>query len=232
MHDDRPVWVTIPTIGHSELLIPLVNEIERDRGVSKVLLTVNQEKYVEPIRDFFRFAEPFVEIVETWPQGKSLYHGWNTSIEMARSSDAWLAVFNDDIRLTSPEAVSHAAWLLSRNPEFAVVGLNWLETPQQTPRDAVPLGVVHGSYRHHGVGGFAWVCDPHKVTFVPDDFVWWYGDDHVFLSAERDGHKLGIASHAHVEHVHALTANSGEQNWTHDAIPADTDAFHRIWPGR
>lgn len=231
MTDDRPIWVTIPTIGHSELLLPLLRDLERDRGICKILLTVNLEEYVEPLTDFFK-DEYAPEVVETWQLGKSLYHGWNAAIQRARDANAWLAVLNDDIRLFRQDAISYTALLLDRNPEYAIIGLNWLQAPESTPRDAIPVGQVHGSYRHHGVGGFAWVCDPHKVALVPDDFVWWYGDDHLMLSAEQDGHRIGIASHAHVEHVNALTANSGEQNWTHEAIPNDHMAFQRLWPGR
>lgn len=213
------------------MLIPLVNELERDRFIDKIILTVNLEEYVDPIKDFFRFGEPNIEIVETWPQGKSLYHGWNTSIEMARKENAWLAVFNDDIRLLEPLAISRVSGLLASDPSYAIVGLNWLEPPESTDPSARPLRQVHGSYRHHGVGGFAWVCDPHKVSLVPDDLVWWYGDDHIFLSAERDGHKIGIANHVHVEHANGLTSMTSSQGWIHDAIAEDHLVFQRIWPG-
>lgn len=232
MLNDRPLWVTIPTIGASPLLIPLVNELERDRRIDRILLTVNLVEFVEPIQAFFRFGAPSIEIVETWPLGKSLHHGWNTSIEAAQKEDAWLAVLNDDIRLLEPLAISHVAGLLAEHPAYAIAGLNWQESPEKTDPGAKPLRTVSGSYRHHGVGGFAWVCDPHKVEQVPEDLVWWYGDDHIFLSAERDGHKLGIASHVHVEHGHAYTANSGDHNWTREAIPGDYEAFRRIWPGK
>lgn len=232
MLNNRPIWVTVPTIGYSPYLIPLINEVERDWAVDKVLLTVNQEKYVEPVQDFFRFGEPNIEVLETWPQGVSLHHGWNTAIEMARKENAWLAVLNDDIRLLRPGAISHVSGLLADNPSYAIVGLNWQEPPESTRPGAPPLRQVHGSYRHHGVGGFAWVCDPHKVALVPDDFVWWYGDDHIFLSAERDGHRIGIASHAHVEHVSGLTAHSGSESWIHEAVAKDVVAFQRIWPGQ
>ncbi len=231
MLNNRPVWVTIPTIGYSPLLIPLINEIERDRTVDKILLTVNLEEYVEPIQDFFRFGEPTIEVLETWPQGKSLHHGWNTAIELARKDDAWLAVFNDDIRLLTPYAVSQVAGLLADNPAYAIAGLNY-QGPESASNGARPLRQTHGTYRHGGVGGWAWVCDPHKVDIVPDDLVWWYGDDHLVLSAERDGHRVGIASHVHVEHVNELTASSGEQDWTHDAKVQDHVAFQRLWPGR
>lgn len=232
MIEDRPVWVTIPTIGYSELLIPLINTIERDRAVDKILLTVNLEEYVEPVEHFFRFGAPGIEVLETWPQGKSLHHGWNTSIELARKENAWLAVLNDDIRLLEPDAISYVSRLLADNPAYAIAGLNWQEPPESTRPGAHPLRQVHGSYRHHGVGGFAWVCDPHKVSLVPDDLVWWYGDDHIFLSAERDGHLIGIATHVHVEHSHAHTAGSGTQDWIHDAVANDQVAFQRIWPGK
>ena len=232
MTNERPLWVTIPTIGQSEHLVPLLREIEQDDAVDKIILTVNLQEYVAPLRMFFNNARPKIEVVQCWRRGKSLHHGWNFAIEYARKFDAQLAVLNDDISLSEPRAISQVAGLLAEYPSYAIVGLNWQETPESTSPSARPLRAVHGSYRHHGVGGFAWVCDPHKVSLVPDDFVWWYGDDHIFLSAERDGHKIGIASHVHVEHVNALTANSGDHNWTHEAISGDTDAFRRIWPGQ
>lgn len=232
MIGDRPLWATIPTIGYSPFLIPLINEIERDRAVDKILLTVNIESYVEPIQDFFRFGEPTIEVIETWPQGKSLHHGWNTSIELARKENAFLAVLNDDIRLLEPNAISTVAGLLANNPSYAIVGLNWQDSPESASNGARPLRQTHGTYRHGGVGGWAWVCDPHKIETVPEDLVWWYGDDHIVLAAERDGHQIGIATYVHVEHVNELTANSGEQNWTHDAKEQDYVAFRRIWPGK
>lgn len=226
----RPILVEIPTIGYSHYLIPLVNALEADRGVDQILLTVNLEEYVEPIQEFFRFGEPEIEVVETWPQGISLYKGWNLAVERARDANAWLAVLNDDIRLFEPNAISQVAGLLAENPAYAIVGLNWLEAPESTPPGARPLRQVHGSYRCHGVGGFAWVCDPHKVDTVPNDLVWWYGDDHIFLSAEKAGYRLGIATHVHVEHANELTASSGEQDWTHEAKVHDHEHFKRIWP--
>lgn len=231
----RPIWVTIPTIGHSELLIPLLRDLEQDRYVNKILLTVNLEEYVEPLQNFFRPLyedddNPLIEIVPTWERGKSLHHGWNAAIHRARDANAWLAVLNDDIRLVEPLAMSSVARHMGYEPDYAVVGLNWLETAEETQRNARPIGEVHGTYRNHGVGGFAWVCDPHKVTTVPDSLVWWYGDDHIVLSAEKVGHKVGIASHVHVEHAHALTANSGEHDWVNAAIESDVEVFRRLWP--
>lgn len=230
MLGERPVWVTIPTIGYSHYLIPLVNELERDRAIDQILLTVNREEYVESIQDFFRFAEPTVEVIETWPLGISIHHGWNTSIELARKENAWLAVLNDDIRLLTPNAISQVAGILANNPSYAIVGLNWHGTPESANPSARPLRQTHGTYRHGGVGGWAWVCDPHKIETVPDDFVWWYGDDHIVLAAERDGHLVGIANHIKVEHFNEYTAESEGHEWTQSAKIRDHEAFQRIWP--
>lgn len=232
MIEDRQVWVTIPTIGYSDLLVPLINTLESDKSIDKILITVNQEKYIDEVNEQFKYAEPNIEIVETWCMGVSIYHGWNTSIELARQNDAWLAVLNDDIRLLEEDAVSRAIRALACDKSYAIVGLNWSEPPHSTKRGANQLRQVHGSYRNHGVGGFAWVCDPHKVGKVPDDFVWWYGDDHLFLDAEEYGYKVGIARHAHVEHANELTANSARQEWTHYAKIEDAKAFGRLWPGK
>jgi hypothetical protein len=229
---DRPVWVTIPTIGYSELLIPLVNELERDLKIDKIILTVNREEYVEPVRSIFQFAEPTVEIIETWPQGMSLHHGWNYSIEMARKENAWLAVLNDDIRLLGPNYISYVAGLLAGNPRYAILGLEWLENPGSAKGGARPLRKVSGSYRHCGVGGFAWVCDPHKVVLVPEDYIWWYGDDHIFFSAEKAKYRLGIATQAGVEHVNSMTSRGVASEWTEEARANDTEVFRRIWPGK
>ncbi len=224
----RPIWVTIPTVGYSPLLVPLINALEQDRAVDKIILTINLEEFVDPIKDFFRFGPPEIEILETWPQGRSIYHGWNTAIEMAKEDDAHLAVLNDDIRLLTPNAISHVAGLLTDSPSYAIAGLNWMESPESIKPGARPLRQVHGSYRHHGVGGFAWVCDPHKIVQVPKDFTWWYGDDHIFMSAEKDGHSIGIATNVPVEHVNELTAS--EHDWAQEAKGHDHKAFARIWP--
>jgi hypothetical protein len=230
MLNNRPLWVTIPTIGHSPLLIPLVNELEKDRAIDKIVLTVNLEEYVEPIQDFFRFGGPTIEVWETWQLGKSLYHGWNTAIEAARKEDAFLAVLNDDIRLFEDYAVSRVAQLLADHSSYAVVGLNWQDSPDQREAPS-QLRRVHGSYRHHGVGGFAWVCDPHKVDTIPQDIVHWGGDDFIFLRAEGSGHNVGIANHVHVEHP-APETTSVTQPWTYEARGNDRKVFERYFPGK
>jgi hypothetical protein len=227
MLNDRPLWVTIPTIGYSGHLIPLLQHLERDKEIDKILLTVNLAEYVEVIEDFFHICEPKIEVIDTSEQGVSLHHGWNTAIERAREANAWLAVLNDDIELMTPNAISHAARLLDDDPTYAIVGLDWHDPAGSS---FPPIRQTHGTYRHGGIGGWAWVCDPHKVTLVPDDFVWWYGDDHIVFSAERDGHKVGIAAHIHVKHVNELTAAS--QEWTHEAKAQDAEAFRRIWPNK
>lgn len=220
--------MTIPTIGHSPLLIPLVNEIEKDRAVDRILLTVNLEEYVGPVREFFRFGEPHIEIIETWSQGKSLYHGWNTALDLAEKEDAYLAVLNDDIRLFEPNAISHAAQLLETHPKYAIIGLNWQDAPSSPP--AGRIRKVNGSYRHYGVGGFAWVCDPHKMSRVPDDIVHWCGDDFLFYRARDAGHYLGIANNIHVEHP-APETTSVTQPWTFEVRGNDREAFEAYYPG-
>lgn len=220
----------VPTIGHSELLIPLVNALEQDRAVDKILLTVNLEECVDPVRDFFHLGEPTIEIVETWQSGKSIHLGWNYGIEHARKTESYLAVLNDDIRLFEPNAISHVAGLLAENPSYAVIGLNGHEAPEATKPGAEALRRVHGSYRHHGVWGCAWACDPHKIETVPDDLVHWGGDDFIFFRAMDAGHSLGIANHVHVEHPHPETTAS-TQPWTHEARVKDREAFEKYYPG-
>lgn len=231
MIEERPVWVTIPTIGYSPLLIPLVNELERDSRIDRILLTVNLQEYVEPVKEFFRFAEPNIKVLETWPQGRSIHYGWNLSMIMAQEANAWLAVLNDDIHLFEPNAISTVARLMSDNRDYAIVGLNWQETPEATDPSAPALRSVTGSYRHYGVGGFAWVCDPHRTQRVPEELVHWGGEDHIIFQAQNAGYKIGIANHVHVEHSHPETTAKA-QEWTQQAKEQDRITFDRLYPGR
>lgn len=228
----RPVWVTIPTIGHSNLLVPLIRHLEEDDRVDQIVLTVNLEDHVDTVREIFRFCEPNISIVETWCLGRSIHHGWNTAIQKAREADAFLAILNDDIELVEHDAVYEVAKTLNADPSYAVVGMNYFESPEKTKPDARPVRPVHGSYRHHGVGGFAWVCDPHKVHTVPESLVWWGGDDYCFFRAEEDGYKLGIANHVHVTHVNEATAGSGKCEWAQHAKEQDRIEFNRLFPGK
>lgn len=225
------MWVVIPTIGYSKLLISLIKDLQQDKLIDKIILTVNQKEYVDQIKKIIGFDNPAIEIVETWLMGKSIHHGWNAAIEMARRENALLAILNDDIRIMRYDSISIVARILSDNPSYALIGLNW-QTPDNADDVDRELRQVHGSYRHGGVGGWAWVCDPHKIVLVPDGLVWWYGDDHIFFSAEQDGHHIGIANNIYVEHINEHTANSGDQNWTHDSKEKDYKKFQRLWPGQ
>lgn len=223
--------MTIPTIGQSELLLPLVRSLEQDDAIDKIILTVNLEEYFEPVREFFRFAGPKVIVMDMSYAGRSIHHGWNNSIMWAQDSNAYLAVLNDDIRIFDPQAISQVARLLAESPKYALIGLNGHEAPDSTPEGAKSVREVHGSYRHHGVWGCAWVCDPHKIETVPDDLVHWGGDDFIFFRAMDAGYKLGIASHAHIEHP-APETTAFYQPWTHEARGRDREAFDRYYPGR
>lgn len=232
MLGNRPVWATIPTIGYSDLLVPLIRHLEEDDRVDHILLTVNLEDHVETVREVFRFCEPNISIIETWCLGRSIHHGWNTAIQKAREADALLAILNDDIEVLTPNGVYEAARLLHSDPSYAVVGMNYFEPPGQTKPNAKPVRPVQGSYRHYGVGGFAWVCDPHKIPTVPESLVWWGGDDYCFFRAMEEGYKLGIANHVHIKHVNEATAGSGEHEWAQQAKEQDRIEFDRMFPGK
>jgi hypothetical protein len=103
-----------------------------------------------------------------------------------------LHVLNDDVTL-DPVAIYNVAAALHAST-YAIMGYDHRGRPPGGPV------TVHGSYRKHGVPGFAFAVKPDYCARVHEGFTWWGGDDDLFNRTESLGEELAVLPGARVEH--------------------------------
>jgi len=223
----------IPTIGKSDLLIPLLAHL-LEEGVRFVYLPDNSGNIAHgldcQIADH-PSSEAFI-VMEAVTAGRidkarstgTIYQSWNRGMDIT-SDCAPLLVLNDDIILEPgaiSECVRHLSW------QTPVMGFNYFT---QLPLSHVvdqDVMYVKGTYREGGLGGFAFAVLPNSCPRVDDRFRWWYGDDDLIRRVHSQGKRAGIALHAYVKHP--VPSTSGNQmGWLGEAVAHDTELFHKLW---
>lgn len=209
------VLAVIPTIGESPLLPDLLHLLGEEKV--DVLLLINRDGVV--------FTTPATTNV-LWLPGLSIYREWNLGVGIAqRAGYDVAAILNDDIEL-APGALRRAAGLLV-DSSMVAAGLDYFDGAA----DRQPaLRQVRGTYRHGGVGGFAFLVKPEFYLGVDEQFEWWGGDDDLMFQYEAQGHTVGIADGCPVTHVSETTAR--RHLWTYEARARDRERFEAKYPGR
>lgn len=138
--------------------------------------------------------------------GRSLYGMWNDGMAMAFDTPTQVAVIlNDDVEIpvgTINLLIEH----IQRSPRLAVLGADYM-TPHLDPIPNPSLRYVSGTYRHGGIGGFAFACRS-DVCSVDEQFEWWGGDDDLVKSAIQRGYQAAILEGAPVRHPAPETSAS------------------------
>lgn len=205
------VIAAIPTCGKSEYLSQLVSDLVIDSGVDEVLiLATNGVQHLDvPHSSKIARVDCPEQNISSW---------WNRAIRYAQteSSPTALALLNDDIRFPLSNSVSQAAAVLWAHPELVVLGFNY---------GHIGKGIRYctGSYRNHGIGGFAFMVDAHRCPAADEQFVWWGSEDSILQDVELQGDKMAIALSLPVEHTAETTAAT--MSWTHEARAQDRDRF-------
>lgn len=151
----------------------------------------------------------------------NLYATWNHALTLARKlNEPRLAFLNDDLEL-APDALATAAALMTEDPTIAVCGLDYEH------RDVTMLRRCTGSYRHHGIGGFAFIVDPARVPDFDEGYEWWGGDEDFLNTAAAQGNHLAIADGCWVTHEGGVSADRNP--WTEDAKVRDRERFLHKW---
>lgn len=209
--------VAIPTIGKSSLLRPLLEDLMSDPAVAEVILYVNQP-------DVHLDIPPFSKIYTKQVPERSIYHSWNKAISYAAYQGDYLAILNDDIRFTCHHPMTYATEIMDEHQEVTVLGFNY------TGNAGRHLYYTHGSYRHGGIGGFAFCVSPAHTDLVDTGFEWWGGDDDLFFSAEKNygAQACAIAGNLTVEHPLPETS-AVTQEWTNEAKGRDMKYLAEKW---
>lgn len=191
--------VVIPSIGASSRLKGVVLAACGSMA-DEVMIIENQsilgDRHKPTVRDELCYAHRNLMIINV--PGLSLHGVWNLGLKRARSSEFCAAVLlNDDVEITSM-AINMLIEALMEHDDYAVVGANY-DTRFLNPDRSKPIRQVFGTYRHHGIGGFAFACRADRCH-VDEQFEWWGGDDDIVKQAMADGWKIGLHEGAPVLH--------------------------------
>lgn len=185
----------IPTIGASPMLDDLIMSLIRG-GVSRIWLFDNfphdrVRAMVDDERLRYVAARHHSVNLERVP--RSIYASWNDAMDRAvvHGYDV-LHVLNDDIGL-DPLDVHRVTEAVAAS-EYAIMGYDHRDRATAGPLQ------VHGSYRKHGVPGFAFAVDPAQCARVHPGFRWWGGDDDLFNRTEEQGNPIAVLPGAYVHH--------------------------------
>lgn len=211
------LMVAIPTIGMAPQLPALVEECNAAGAYTN--LYVNREDVDVP---FHGAAARYAFL------GCTIYQCWNYAIKYAAQCgyDA-LAILNDDITL-HPDALTMTAKLLLEADDVVIAGLDWLK------RDCPPQLVrCHGGAMYGGVGGYAFVVKPDRCPLVDEQFIWYYGDDDLFLTTERQGGAVATAWGCGVDHSPRTTSRHfPEFDELGEIVQGDMALFRKKWGRR
>jgi hypothetical protein len=178
----------IPTIFESRYLDALIVNLRR-ADVSPVVVCNDPRNARQTVCGTTYDASYMLMFRPGW----GIYRSWNFGLRLGSVLDRSVLILNDDLRLYSG-AIERMVETLKQG-EWAILGFDYRAGNVQPGPVA-----THGSMRVGGVGGFAFGCNPKLCTRVDRRFMWWGGDDDLFLATERAGGKVGILNGAVVEH--------------------------------
>lgn len=148
--------------------------------------------------------EPRVRVMNA--KGLPLYAMWNDALQHNR--DHWLLLLNDDVMIL-PGTVGAVMEMIVGYPDLGIVGLDYHSDISDGLRPADEPSFVSGTYRHGGIGGFAFFVAPgvfDKTGEIDHEFVWWCGDDDLVFKAEKAGFDVAIATGVPVFHAPETSA--------------------------
>ncbi|HVE28298.1 MAG TPA: glycosyltransferase [Sporichthya sp.] len=175
----------IASVGRSnETLIPLTETLIED-GVEVLVVDNRGELDASILDDRVRYHRC---------EGFNVFQAWNVGIRAARlEGDDWVAVLNDDIVLEY-SACSRVAETLKARTDVWIAGFDYERHKRLGLREAV------GSFREHGIGGFAFMLRPESRLEFDPLFNWWGGDDDLVYTCRFMGGKAMVVEGVHVQH--------------------------------
>lgn len=196
----------IPTIGLPPTLPDLVGQLHEENV--PVMLICNGGP--ECSRDL---AHRYRTLVVESPF--RIYEAWNFGMDWADRRSC--LILNDDVVL-APGAATLVCDELEKG-DWAILGFDYGPSIVSTPQALETVG----TFRHGGVGGFAFGVRPDRCARVDERFKWWGGDDDLIYATVAKGGKVGKLYGAKVEHPQpSFTANARP-----DLLPAGWEANDR-----
>ena len=217
--------VGIPSKERFDLLRPLLEQLLDDYAVDKIYVCDNG--YTGKDQDYLWDMEcARLEVVEA--RHKNIYGMWNYCHLLARIEKAdTLTLLNDDVSIPFP-FVSPLSKALVDNPDL------WVIAPDYQGRNTVRheggvIDRVTGTYKDHGMPGFAFMLNMSKFLRYPFDesYGWWFGDDDFVNTVELEGGKIGVLNGVTIQHVGTATGKNYDFS---EQIAKDAERYKSKWP--
>jgi len=186
----------IPTINKSEYLPELLKVLRGD-GVDVIVIDGTDIQAEDP--------EGVLRLRHKW----NIYKTWNYGLDMGIThGHETVFVLNDDIVATPGSFVALDSILKASG--FAIISFEdpnrenhrvMREAIKSTKPVAVSETTAPASEGHaHGICGYAWAANPHLCARADEGYIWYCGDDDLFYSTARKGHKIGVAHGVQILH--------------------------------
>jgi len=210
--------VTIPTCGESPYLGRLLESCAT-AGVPAIVVinNTNAEQYQSLVATANDHMAQSVDL----GNDINLYAAWNKCIDLT-SRDGVGAILNDDIYV-HPD--SFARIEKSVRTTEGVVGWDAWGPVSENPSSH--LRRVNGTYRTHGLAGFAFAFPTTTAPRFDEKYTWWYGDDDWVARCGRSGLPLYVESLCGVHHHTSTTQQA--RPWVTENVGQDKELFESTW---
>jgi hypothetical protein len=207
-----PLVTAIPSMGMSPLLADVVRVARQESLAVRVYdNTPEDEDSQIPII-------PGVTVVRL--PGHTIYSEWNNAAQWAYDLNVNLALLNDDLYLPSG-VLTTLSEALDDNPMYALISVDWDERPIAEPH----VVRARGTFREHGIAGWAFVVRSDRWPGVDPLYRVWYGDDDLVAKLLSAGWEVGRYRGVFVAHETSTTIHN--LPWTQDAIIEDVVRWSR-----
>ncbi len=220
--------VVVPVKDNFEMTRALLAQLFEQGGYDDLLVFDNGTTNPDMVE--WLAEQGFAEVFDA--TGASIHEMWNAGIAEAKARHGGRAdvlFLNNDLRLGDSFVQRMSAGLHS-DPTLCAVSGNY---DGRRGSGVIPVrGISAG--RMDGTGGLAGFAFMVRAEFLdgyefPTDMRWWYGDNDLCLSIERDGGWYGIVPDALVEHLDGGSRTERPADWD-EIIAADRLAFMAKWP--
>lgn len=174
--------VLVPSIGRSAYTAQLLHTLAVDPTVRTIRVVDNRDGDGLVLRK--QFKHPKVEWQKRPRAG--IYQIWSDFIQECDTYQPvtdLAVILNDDVIL-QPGAVAEMVHAAHIHPGIAVFGF---DVDRPTSCLLMRVRPVHGTYRAHGIPGFAFAVRPQLAPkpLVDPQFEWWGGDDDMVFTITR-----------------------------------------------
>jgi len=208
------VDAVIGSVGHAdETVFPLIDELLAE-GIWVTLIDNRGTFPTDELDDRVLYYEM---------PGANIHQVWNRGMDVAEARGAdWCCVLNDDITL-EPYGPFRIAELLADRPDVWIAGFDYEEHEREVIRE------VGGSFREHGVGGFAYMIRPNVGLRYDERFNWWGGDDDLVWTCLDRGAKAVVVEGVHVQHPDGGNTTGRHYPELMGGVSADWELLMEKW---